>query len=60
MSDLIPSKRLAKRRASPDGTLGRLSRGLDRANIQRAGVPTAGAGRPSLKRAGLYRVGLAP
>jgi hypothetical protein len=54
----IPSKRLALRRASPCGTVGRLSRGLAQGGLQRAGdTSDTGAGRPSLKRAGLYRVG---
>lgn len=57
----FPSKRIALRRASPCGTVGRLSRGFAQTNIQRAGdLSDTGAGRPSLKRAGIYRVGEAP
>lgn len=57
----FPSKRIALRRASPCGTVGRLSRGFAQANVQRVGdTSDAGAGRANIKRAGIYRVGEVP
>lgn len=57
----FPSKRIALRRASPCGTVGRLSRGFAQPNLQRAGdTSDPGAGRASLRRAGINRVGEVP
>lgn len=58
---VLAQKRLALRRGSPCGTVGRLTRGLNRAFIQRAGDTTdAGAGRANLRPTGIHRVGESP
>lgn len=52
------SKRVALRRASPCGTVGRLLRGFARPTLARVGdTSDPGAGRPSLVRVGLARAG---
>jgi len=57
----VPHKRIAMRRASPCGTVGRLTRGLNLASIRQAGdTSDAGAGRANLRRGQLYRVGEVP
>jgi hypothetical protein len=57
----LPLKRWAMRRASPCGTVGRLSRGFNRAAITRVGdTSDAGAGRAFIARAGVHRAGETP
>jgi hypothetical protein len=58
---IIPSKRIAVRRAGPCGTTGRLQRGLNRATLRRVDdTSDPGAGRTNLKRSSLYRTGASP